>query len=224
MAPELSIILPCLNEEKSLGYSIDKLNNIIKKNQYNAEIIVVDNGSTDNSQNIAKEKQVNLIFEPKRGYGNAYLAGIKNTNGEKIIMVDPDGSYELNELPRFVEELNQNDFVIGNRFNNQMEKGAMHFLNRQGNKLIRLLLNLNGFKAKEVCTGFVGIKKEKLNQLDLKSPGMEFSSEFLINVSKNKLNMAEIDIKFNKRIGQAKLRRFRDGFRHLRFLLSEKLK
>ncbi len=217
--PEISIILPCLNEEQAIGRCLKKIKQIINQNNINSEIIVVDNNSTDNSKQIAINNEVIVLNEIKKGYGNAYKKGLKYAKGENIIMVDCDCSYDYTDIPKFTNNLKKYDFVLGNRFSN-MDKNAMPLLNKLGNSIIRFLLKINGFKAKEVCTGFVGIKKQKIPKL--KCEGMEFSSEFLIN-TKN-LNMIEIPIKFHKRIGKPKLKRFKDGFRHLKFLLSAKLR
>ena len=208
----LSIILPCLNEEKSIGRCIDSIKQNTPKN---TEIIVVDNGSKDRSKEIALNKNVTIISEPKKGYGNAYKKGLSIANNKNIIMVDCDCSYNYNDIPRFIDNLNNHDLVIGNRFA-KPDKGAMHPLNKIGNLILKILLRFKGVKYTEVCTGFVGIKKNKIPK-DLKSPGMEFSSEFLIK-TKN-LNSKEIPIRFHKRIGKPKLKRFKDGFRHVRYIL-----
>jgi len=208
--PQLSIILPCLNEEKAIGKCIDDI-----KETADAEIIVVNNNSIDKSKEIALNKGVIVIDEPKKGYGNAYRAGLKKANSENIIMVDCDCSYDYNDILKFADYLKNHELVIGNRFVNP-DKNAMPLLNKLGNSILRFLFKLKGIRHQEVCTGFIGIKKSKIPK-DLKSSGMEFSSEFLIK-TKN-LNSIEIPIRFHKRIGKPKLRRFRDGFRHVRYLL-----
>ncbi len=215
----ISILLPCLNEEEGLGKSIDKIKAISKLNNLNTEIIVIDNGSTDRSPQIAKSKNVTLIQEPKKGYGNAYLTGIKNSNNGIIIMADPDGSYDFNEIPSFLDNLKENDLVLGNRFNSKMERGAMPFLHKYlGNPGIRLLLRLNGLRTKEVCTGFIATRKSTLEEMKLKETGMEFSSELLVK-AKN-LKIKEIDITYRNREGKSKLRPLKDGLRHLKYLIG----
>ena len=101
----VSVIFPCLNEEKSIGQSIGKVQNIFNKHGFNGEIIVVDNNSTDNTSTIAKQFDVKYVFEPKRGYGNAYLSGLKHVNGDYLILGDPDSSYDFNEIPKFFTRL-----------------------------------------------------------------------------------------------------------------------
>lgn len=220
---DVSVVLPCLNEEKGVGFCIDKIKETAETNNLNVEIVVVDNGSVDRSCEIVKDKGVNLILESRKGYGNAYLAGLKNAKGKYIIMGDSDGSYDFSEISRFVNYLkNDYDFVIGNRFNKNMENMAMPFLHKYiGNPLLRLFLKFKGWKNKEVCTGFVGVKKECILGMDLKESGMEFSSEILVKAVKDNLKIKEIDIVYHKRFGKSKLRTFRDGWRHFWFLFLQ---
>ncbi len=219
--PEVSVVVPCLNEEQGVGFCIDRIKEVVERNRINAEIIVVDNGSIDKSREVILKKGVKLVVEPKKGYGSAYLSGFKIARGEFIIMGDSDGSYDFYEIPRFVFELKKGyDFVIGNRFNKKMKKGAMPFLHKYvGNPILRILLWIRGFKQKEVCTGFVGIKKQELDKMNLKKTGMEFSSEILVKAAKRKLKIKEIDIVYGNRFGKSKLRTFRDGWRHFRYLV-----
>lgn len=212
----ISIIFPCLNEEKAVGICIEKTLEIIKQNNLDAEIIVVDNNSNDSSKSIIQSFPVRYIFEKNRGYGNAYKTGIKYAKGDKVIMVDCDCSYDLNEIPKFIKELENSNFVIGNRFN-KLEKNSMSNLRKLGNPLIRLLLRLHGLKITETSTGFIGINKSLLQNLNLKSEGMEFSSELLIKAHK-KTEIKEIPITYHPRIGKSKLNEFSDGLRHLKLL------
>ena len=220
--PELSIILPCLNEEQALGLCLDKIKNVIEKNNLDAEIIVVDNGSTDNSCKIAIEKHVKLIYENERGYGATCLKGFEVAEGKYLFLADPDGSYDFNEIPRFIEQLkNGYDFVIGNRFGSKMEKGAMSWLRRHiGNPILSRTLRLF-FRTKinDTQCGMRAIAKESLEKLNLRTTGMEFASEMVIKAIKNKLKIKELPINYYKRIGVSKLKSFADGWRHLRFML-----
>ncbi len=215
MKPEISILMPCHNEEKSLGFCIDEIRKISGESNLNPEIIVVDNASTDKSSEVAEQKKVKCVFEEKKGYGNAYLEGIKHIKKDFVIMADCDGSYDFNDIPKFLSELENNDLVIGNRLN----KNLLPVLNRTGNFFINKLLRLRGLKIKESCTGFIGIRKDKLFSLNLKKSGMEFSSELLVKAKENELRIKEININFRQRIGKSKLNRFSDGWRHLKFLL-----
>lgn len=219
---KLSIILPCLNEEKSLGFCLDKIKNIIKQNNFRAEIIVVDNGSTDNSCRIAEGKGIKLIHEEKRGYGSACLRGFGASRGKYLFFADSDGTYDFNEISKFIGQLEQGyDFVIGNRLKGKIEKGAMRWLHRYiGNPLLSGILRLF-FKIKvhDAHCGMRAITKKALKKLDLGTAGMEFASEMVIMAGKNGLKIKELPIDYFKRQGNSSLRSFPDGWRHLRFML-----
>ena len=220
----VSVILPCLNEEKSIGESIKRIQAVFKWHDIDGEIIVVDNGSTDNSALIARRFPVTYVYEPRRGYGLAYQAGFAKATGEKVVMGDPDSSYDFNDIPRFLSGLERSDVVLGSRFLGTMEQGAMPFLHRYvGNPFLRFLLRrLFGLQISESCTGFLAIRREKIGLLNLKEPGMEFSSEMLVRIKKKNLGLTEIPINYYRRMGHSKLRTFRDGWRHLAFMLREK--
>jgi len=222
---DVSVLLPCLNEEQGVGVCIKKIQRVFRENLIGGEIIVIDNGCTDNTSEIAKSLGVNVIYEPKKGYGNAYLAGFKEANGDIIIMGDADNSYDFNDIPRFLNEMESSgaDLIIGNR--KYLKKGSSPFLHRYVGKpvfsyLLRFLFHLN---ISDSHCGFGAIKQSSLNNLKLKSNGMEFASEILIKAKKNKLKMKEIPIVYYPRMGKSKLRTFRDGGRHLKLILSEKL-
>lgn len=219
---ELSVILPCLNEQQALGSCIDKIREVIQKDQITAEIIVVDNGSVDNSSEIAIKKQVRLVHETERGYGSACLKGFKAAGGRYIFLADCDGSYDFGEIPRFIKYLRKKyDFVIGNRFKGKIEKQAMPFSHRYiGNPLLSGILRLF-FKAKihDAHCGMRALTKEALKGLNLKTTGMEFASEMVIKALKNNLSIKELAIDYHRRRGKSKLKSVVDGWRHLRFML-----
>ncbi|MBP7708096.1 glycosyltransferase family 2 protein [Candidatus Pacearchaeota archaeon] len=218
---KISIILPCRNEEKALPLCLADLKKVIRENNLDAEIIVSDS-SVDNSPKIAKKFNVRLIKHDKDGYGNAYLEGLKIAKGKYIVMLDADYTYDPLELPKLINKLEEGyDFVIGNRFSKEMEKGAMPAAHKYlGNPLLSATLRLFfGAKVKDCHSGFRAIRREKLEQLNLKTTGMEFASEMIIQSIKHKLKIFEIPIKYRKRIGKSKLKTFSDGWRHLRFML-----
>ena len=224
---EISIILPCLNEEKAISMCLDSINKVIIEDKLNAEIIVVDNGSTDNSCKIVREKQaklkeLRLIEEKQRGYGSAYLRGFDQAKGSYIFIADSDGSYDFSEIPNFINELRKGyDFVIGNRFKGKIEKGAMPFSHQHiGNPILSAVLRLF-FKAniRDAHCGMRAITKSALEKLNLRTTGMEFASEMIIKAAKNNLKIKELPINYQKRKGSSKLRSFPDGWRHLRFML-----
>jgi len=220
-SPEISIILPCRNEEKALQFCLKQIKEVIIKHNLNAELIVSDS-STDSSPKIAKDHGTILIKHNKVGYGNAYLEAFKLVKGKYIFMADCDGTYDFNEIPQFIEHLKHNyDFVIGNRFAGKIEKGGMKFSNRYiGNPFLSKTLRLFfGAKIKDSQCGMRAIKKEALEKLNLKTTGMEFASEMIIKAIKNNLKIKQIPINYYKRIGMSKLKRFSDAWKHLRFML-----
>jgi len=221
---DVSVVLPCLNEEEGLGNAITTILAVFQKHSINGEVVVVDNGSTDATASIAQSFPIVYVLEPNRGYGNAYRAGFVQAQGKHVIMGDPDSSYDFNEIPRFLTLLENNDVVLGSRFSGVMEEGAMPFLHKYvGNPAILFLMRvLYGLKLTEPSTGFVGLRKDILPTLKLKEPGMEFSSEVLVRVKQNNFSMYETPINYKVRSGTSKLRTFRDGFRHLWFLLKAK--
>ena len=220
--PLISVILPCLNEEQSLGICLDKIKEVVSKNGLKAEIIVVDNGSTDMSRKIAEEKKVRLVNEPELGYGSAYLKGFAEAKGKYIFIADPDGSYDFSEIPNFIAELKKGyDFVLGNRFRGSIEKGAMPWLRRYvGNPILSGILRLF-FKTKihDSQCGMRAFTKDALSRLNLRATGMEFASEMVIKALKNRLRIKELPISYYERYGRSKLKSFADGWRHLRFML-----
>jgi len=220
--PKISIVLPCQNEEKSIGVCIKKIKNALKEKDY--EIIVSDS-SSDKSAEIAKKLNAKVIKHNKQGYGVAYLEGFKEIKGEYIVMGDADNTYDFLEIPKFITELDKGyDLIIGSRLKGKIKKGAMKPLHRYiGNPLLTWIFNmLFDTKLSDTHSGFRAIKKNKLKKLNLKSPGMEFALEMLIKASKNKLRIQEIPIIYSKRAGESKLNSFRDGIRHLKLMLKEK--
>ena len=203
--PEVSIILPCLNEQLSIGKCIKDIKQTIKTNNLDAEIIIVDNGSTDKSLEIIKKEKIKLIQEPRKGYGSAYLAGFKNAGGNYLFIADSDNTYDFNEIPRFIKNLKQGyDFVIGDRFKKNMHKNSMTFLHRYvGNPILSKTLRfLFKSKVNDAHCGMRAITKNALEKLNLHSTGMEFASEMVIKAEKRKLKIKEIPIDYHPRIGE----------------------
>ncbi len=218
---KLSIILPCRNESLALPGCLKQIKEVIRKNNMDAEIIVSDS-STDNSAKIAKKQGVRVIKHDREGYGIAYLEAFKFAKGKYIFMADPDGTYDFNYIPEFLEYLeNGYDLVIGDRFNGAMEKDAMPRLHKYiGNPVLSALFRLF-FKSKirDVHCGMRAISRDALNSLNLQTGGMEFASEMLIKATRDGLKIKEIPISYSKRIGKSKLKSFSDGWKHLRFML-----
>jgi len=219
--PEISIILPCRNEEQALPVCLKQIKNVIKQYKLSAEIIVSDS-STDKSPQIAKKEKVILLKHDKEGYGNAYLEAFKIVRGEYIFMADADCTYDFHEIPTFIEELKRgSDLIIGNRFAKKIDPQAMPFLKRYiGNPTLSLLFRLFfNAKIKDTQSGMRAITKKALNNLNLQTTGMEFASEMLIKAVRNKLKIKELPIHYYPRIGYSKLKPLPDGWKHIRFML-----
>ncbi len=211
---KVSIIIPCLNEEKAIGRCVDKS---IKY----GEVIVVDNGSVDKSVEIAKKAGARVIVESRKGYGRALLTGLEQAKGDFLVFADGDGSYDFSESPKLLEKLKNFDLVIGSRLKGKIQKNAMPFMHQYlGTPVLNYLFNLF-FKVKttDVNSGFRALTKIAFNRLKLKSYGMEFASEMLYKASREGLRVGEVSITYRKRIGISKLSPFRDAWRHIKFLL-----
>lgn len=226
-SPEISILLPCLNEELALPHCLDEIESVIRRYNLDAEIIIIDNGSIDKSREIVaaradKNKNINLISEPNTGYGSAYLSGFSKASGLYIFMADADGTYDFKDIPLFVRKIKEGaDLVIGNRFTKKMEKGVMPWHHRYiGNPFLSFLVKkLFHVKIGDIHCGVRAIRREKLDEIKLYTRGMEFASEMVIQASRKNLKITEIPVRYRARIGESKLRSFVDGWRHLRFIL-----
>ena len=221
MIMELSIILPCRNEEVALLSCLKQIKEVIRKNKIDAEIIVSDS-SSDKSPEIARKEKVKLFKHDKEGYGNAYLEAFRYAKGKYIFMADCDGTYDFSEIPNFLSYLKKGyDFVIGDRFSGKIEKGAMPFSHRYiGNPILSGILRLFfSARVRDVHCGMRAISRKALDKLNLRTAGMEFASEMIMKAVKNKLRIKELGINYYRRKGKSKLNSFADGWRHLRFML-----
>jgi glycosyltransferase involved in cell wall biosynthesis len=221
---ELTILMPCLNEAETLPICIAKAKKWIENNKIVAEVLVADNGSTDNSQMIAVESGARLLNVPIRGYGAAISYGIKEAKGKYVIMGDSDDSYDFSNLDLFLEKLREDyDLVMGNRFKGGIEKGAMPFLHRYIGNPVLSWLGRKFFKSNigDFHCGLRGFNKNILQKLGLQTTGMEFASEMIVKSALFKLRITEIPTKLSKdgRTRGSHLRTWRDGWRHLIFLL-----
>ncbi len=220
--PEISFVLPCLNEEAAIGGCVDSLLSVIQRLRLSAEIVVVDNASTDRSAAIARAHGARVVAQPARGYGNAYLKGFEEARGTYLVMADADNTYDFAEIDRFLEKLREGyDFVNGNRFMGGMTRDAMTFSHRYiGNPLLSGLLNLFFHTGlRDAHCGMRAFTRDAYRRLRMRTGGMEFASEMVINAAKAGLRTAEVPITYHPRIGETKLNTFRDGWRHLRFML-----
>jgi glycosyltransferase involved in cell wall biosynthesis len=217
----VSVVIPCLNEAESIQQCVQHALSALRDNDFIGEVIVADNDSDDGSPLLAAEAGAVVIHEPERGYGAAYLAGFAAARGRYIVMADADLTYDFAEIPRFVAELeNGADLVFGDRMKN-IHPGAMPWLHRYiGNPLLSGFLNLLFHTGiDDAHCGMRAVRRAILPQLDLRTTGMEFASEMVIRGAKEKLVMTQFPIEYHPREGESKLSSFRDGWRHLRFLL-----
>lgn len=220
-SPEISIILPCRNEEQALPFCLKNIKETIKKNNLSAEIIVSDS-STDKSPEIAKGENVILVKHDKEGYGTAYLEAFRIAKGKYIFMADADGTYDFGQIPDFIKEIKKgNGLVIGDRLSGKMEKGVMPWQNRYiGTPVLSFMLRLFfGAKIKDSQSGMRAMESETLKKLGLQTTGMEFASEMIIKAIKSNINIKEIPVNYYKRIGKSKLKPFSDAWKHVRFML-----
>jgi len=219
--PLVSVVIPCLNEEQSIGLCVKNALAALELAQLSGEVIVADNNSEDNSAELAAAAGARVVRETRRGYGSAYLAGFSVARGEYIVMADADLTYDFGEIPRFVERLRAGaDLVIGDRMDN-IQPGAMPWLHRYiGNPLLSGLLNaMFHTGVRDAHCGMRAFRRSVLPALDLRTPGMEFASEMVIRAAKAQLRIEQLPITYHPRAGSSKLSSFRDGWRHLRFLL-----
>ncbi len=222
--PELSIVMPCLNEAETLAICINKAQSFFDNNNVIGEIIIADNGSTDGSIAIAKSHNANVIHVNQKGYGSALKAGIDAANGSYVIMGDADDSYDFSNLMPYLTELRKGkDLVMGNRFKGGIEKEAMPFLHKYlGNPVLSFIgrlffkINIGDFHC-----GLRGFSKNAYQTMNLKTSGMEFASEMVVKSKLNNLSIAEVPTKLHKdgRTRPPHLKTWSDGWRHLRFLM-----
>ncbi|MGB3239074.1 MAG: glycosyltransferase family 2 protein [Geitlerinemataceae cyanobacterium] len=221
---ELSIVMPCLNEAETLGMCIQKARDYLHKHDIAGEIIVADNGSTDGSPDIALEMGARLVRVRSPGYGSALTGGIAAALGQYVIMGDADDSYDFSRLTPFLEKLRSGcDLVMGNRFKGGIQPGAMPPLHRYlGNPV---LTGIGRLFFPSPCgdfhCGLRGFRKAAIESLDLRTTGMEFASEMVVKASLYKMRIAEVPtiLSPDGRSRPPHLRSWRDGWRHLRFLL-----
>jgi glycosyltransferase involved in cell wall biosynthesis len=219
-APTVSVVIPCLNEAENIAECVARAEGVLAENGLFGEVIVVDNGSEDGCGEIAREAGARVIDEPRRGYGQAYQSGFEAAQGEYIVMIDADLTYDFEEIPRFVEQLDAGaELVMGNRMQN-VQPGAMSLTSRIGNPLLSGFLNmLYRSPVGDAHCGMRAIRRDVLPRLDLRSSGMEFASEMVIRASSERLDIRELPIALRQRGGDSKLSPFRDGWRHLRLML-----
>ena len=221
---ELSIVIPCLNEARTLGACIEKAQRFLREYALAGEVVVADNGSTDGSQEIARGLQVRVVHVRVKGYGSALMQGIAAARGTFIVMGDADDSYDFSQLGPFLERLRAgDDLVVGNRFAGGIRRGAMPFLNRYlGNPALTGVGRLFfGSRLGDFHCGLRAFSKAAAKRMDLQTTGMEFASEMVVKATLLKLRISEVPTSLSPagRDRPPHLRPWRDGWRHLRFML-----
>ena len=216
----VSVVIPCLNEAETIAECVTRARRVLDEAALDGEVLVVDNGSIDGSGDLARGAGAGVVEEPRRGYGSAYLAGLAVARGDFIVMVDADLTYDFNEIPRFVQELeNGAQVVIGNRMQN-IKPGAMPLLSRLGNPILSGFLNfLHRTNVHDAHCGMRALRRDVVPILNLRTVGMEFASEMVIRATRERLDVREVPIALHPRVGTSKLSPFRDGWRHLRLIL-----
>ncbi len=221
----ISIVLPCLNEENTIEHCIRQAFEGIEKSGYQGEVIVADNGSTDNSAKIAKDLNAKVIKVPTKGYGAALNGGIKAAEGDFIIMGDADSTYNFTHAQRFIEKLEQGfELVVGNRFMGGIEKNAMPLANRYiGNPILSYIARkLFNSDIGDFHCGLRGFTKDAYIKMDLKSDGMEFATEMIAKANLLNLPISEVPTTLSVSISPRKphLKPIQDGLRHLKLMAS----
>ena len=222
----LTVLMPCLNEEKSVGFCIGEAMEAIKSLGIEAEVLIADNGSTDASAEIAKALGARVVYAKQRGYGAALLCGIREAKGKYIIMGDCDGSYDFGDIEKFLAKLQSGySLVVGNRFKGGIEKGAMPLLHKIGVPLLSLAARLRFFApVGDFHCGIRGFERDAALSLGLCHSGMEFATEIIARFAKAGYKICEIPTPLRRdlRCARSHIRTFSDGWRHLKFILTNK--
>jgi glycosyltransferase involved in cell wall biosynthesis len=220
--PVVSIVMPCLNEEGTVGICVGKARQWLDAAHLPGEVIVVDNGSTDRSVPIAIEAGARVIHERRRGYGSAYLRGFEEARGEYIVMGDSDDTYDFSDLSALLEPLDHGyDMVLGNRFRGGVEAEAMPWMHRYlGTPVINFIIRtFSGVRIGDSQSGFRAFRRRSNDAMRLRSAGMELASEMIVRAARTGMRITEVPTRYYARKAPSKLNTLRDGWRHLRFLL-----
>ena len=220
--PFISIVMPCLNEALTVETCVRKALGWLERSGSAGEVLVVDNGSSDGSPDLARRAGARVIAESRRGYGAALRRGFAEAKGDWLVMGDCDDTYDFSDLDDLVEPLAEgHDLSVGNRFAGGIEPGAMTWSHRYiGTPAISLLLRMfTGLKVGDSQCGLRAFTRSALQRLELRTDGMELASEMILKAARRGLSVADVPVPYAERLGEAKLNTIRDGWRHLRFLL-----
>ncbi len=222
---ELTVVFPCLNEAETLAVCIQKAQQALEEGGIDGEVVVADNGSTDGSIEIAEQEGARVVHVDRRGYGAALIGGIEGARGKYILQADADDSYDLERIPLFYDKLEEGyDLVMGDRFEGGIKPNAMPFMHKYlGNPVLSFIGRL--FFDSDVGDFHCGqraYRRDKIEELDLRTTGMEFASEMIVKAELHDFEIAEVPVRLfpdGREEGEAHLDTWRDGWRHLRFLL-----
>lgn len=223
---DVSVVIPCLNEAPTIAACVRSARAAIQAGEFEGEVVVADNGSTDGSAELAERAGARVVREPRPGYGSAYLAGLGAARGRMMLMGDGDGTYDFGQLSVFVETAERTgaQLVMGSRFRGRIEPGAMPWHHRYvGNPVLSGILRwLFHVQVSDAHCGLRLVRREALPLLDLHSPGMEFASEMVVSAARRRMTIAEVPIVYSARPegSRSKLRSLRDGLRHLSYMLA----
>jgi glycosyltransferase involved in cell wall biosynthesis len=218
----ISIVMPCLNEEQTVESCVRKALSWLERSAYTGEVLIVDNGSTDRSAELAAAAGARVVHEARPGYGAALRRGFTEGKGDWLVMGDCDDTYDFSDLGPLMKPLSEGyDMSVGNRFAGGIAPGAMTWSHRYiGTPIISLLLKMfSGLKVGDSQCGLRAFTRDALNRLDLRTDGMELASEMILKSARRGLKVADVPVPYDIRLGEAKLNTMRDGWRHLRFLL-----
>lgn len=218
----VTVVLPCLNEEEGVGPTVQEALRGLALAGVDGEVLVVDNGSTDRSVELAERAGARVIRETRRGYGAAHMAGIRAAHGNVIVMADADGTYDLEGVGRLLRPLEQGyEMVVGSRLLGKVHKDAMPPLHRYvGTPVITRILRLTtGVAVSDSQSGYRAFWRDEVLALGLRGPGMEYASEMLLRAKKAGWGILDVPSDYHPRLGESKLNTFSDGWRHLKMLM-----
>ena len=224
---KVSIILPALDEEEAVGKVIDEIpKKDMEERGYRVEILVVDNGSTDRTREIAETKGAKIIVEPIKGKGRAVRTAFESVSGDFIFMLDADYTYPATYIPQMLEALEEGyNVVLGSRLKGQRAEGAMSKLNLIGNRLLAFIANtLYGTRISDLCTGYWGLTREVVENLELDATGFQLEANMFTEIAKKGYRIAEVPILYRRRLTPAKLSSLEDGLRIGRTLITKRFR
>lgn len=221
--PTVSIVFPALDEEAAIGQCVERARAALGRGGWRGEVVVVDNGSTDRTAEVASGGGARVVTEARRGYGAACLRGLTDATGEFVLLLDADATYPVEMVGEFVRAMREGgaDVVLGNRFGGLMERGSMPLLNRYiGNPILSGMTRaLFGAPLTDIHCGMRAIRRDRVAELDLSMPGMEFATEMVVKALDQGLRVQEVSISYSPRVGLSKLRPLRDAWRHAEYML-----